>query len=322
VNWLKALLHERSQNWFFGGVESDEPRSPLIAGATYVNTHLNSFHLEYLRRGTKKFHGVVGASFELASVDEGTSRFSSVLSPDWLAEIDRTNLDRVVIADTRILGPRPYVGGEISVEVGLFARPETDLAAPFVKLLTTLSDVAGVALAASAGPLAPVIEAGIELLFGNNRSALEIGAFCVLPEQPAGTYAAVRNGSVSTDNSLMYNEKLLTWKTGELVLDPFIVFTVSGSRERADWASIPDIRRSWEECRSAIRNGQHGRVSETLAVFRRTVLTSAELLLNDARRLVHRAEECAKEALGEGPTGSRAVKDVPLLESLDLFADR
>jgi hypothetical protein len=287
----------------------------VAADETYVSVHLNRAHLEFVRRGPKKFYGLVGAGFELDSLAGGRSRFTGVHGADWLAGIDNMNLDRLVVTDVRLLGPRPYLGGDISFELGLFAQPEADLAAPFVKFLTKVSDVAGVAFLGSAGPLAPVVESGMELLFGGNRSALQIGAFGTLPLN--GTFALVADDSQAP---LAYRDGRLAWSSGEPVGRTYLVFTVSGSGSRSDWASIADLRSAWGDCQRAVREGHHRRVDESLAVFRRTAMTSEELLPRDGMRLADWARQVAEDALGAGPTARDGGREVPDLDACDLFA--
>ena len=245
----------------------------------------------------------MGTAFELDSLVDGRSRVTGVHGADWLAGIDSAHLDRLVTTEVRLFGPRPYIGGDIGFELGLFERPEANLAAPFVTFLTKVADVTG--------GLGPLVESGVELLFGGDGTALQIGGFGTLPGP--GTYA------------LLAGEGTAAYRDGRLhrddrpIAEPYVVFTVSSSRERTDWATIPELKAAWTDCQRAIRDGNHRRVDEELTVFRRVVLTCHDLLPRDAERIVDKAKELATTVLGAGPTAKGTDRDVPGLETLDPF---
>ncbi|MFJ9782591.1 hypothetical protein ACIRSS_23620 [Amycolatopsis sp. NPDC101161] len=320
MSMWKSLLTSPSHTWYLGRIADAPESSAVLAGETYVNVHLNTVHLEFSRRGTKKYYGVVGTSFELDSLAAGVSRFTGVHSPDWLAKVDGSNLDQVVQSDVRVLGPRPFIGGEIAYEIGLFAQPEADLAAPFIKLLTKISDAAGVSLLTSAGPIVPVVDAGIELLFGGDNATLQVGAAGTFGEPLAGTWALVKSEAVSGTNKVTYKAGRLRWPSGLPVEEPHLVFTIAASRQRSDWASIAELRAAWEDCRKAIRAGNRKDVDATLPAFRRLAQTSYDLLPQDGKRLAAWATQTAQDLLDAGPTSLGRTKDVPTLESFNLFA--
>ncbi|MFL6125073.1 hypothetical protein [Actinophytocola sp.] len=297
---LRALLTSPAHSWTLRRLIKGEE---LPAGERYLSVHLNAAHLEFSRRGTKKFHGLVGTAFELDSLADGRSRITGVHGAEWLAGIDGAHLDRLVATDVRLYGPRPYIGGDISYELGLFARPEADLAAPFVTFLTKVAE--------ATGGLGPLVESGVELLFDGDRTALQIGGFGTL--SGAGTYALLAGEGIADfrDGGLH--------RAGQPVTESYLVFTVSGSCERTDWASIPELQASWADCQRAIRDGNHRRVDEELMVFRRTVLTCHELLVRDAERIVESAKRLATAVLSAGPTARGADLDVPGLDALDPY---
>jgi hypothetical protein len=300
VNRLRALLTAPAQSWKLRRITYGEE---LSGGEQYLSVHLNAAHLEYTRRGTKMFHGLVGTAFELDSLANGRSRITGIHGADWLAGIDGAHLDRLVATDVRLFGPRPYIGGDISFEIGLFARPEADLAAPFVSFLTKVAE--------ATGGFGPLVESGVELLFGGDGTALQIGGYGTL--LGAGTYALLAG-----DGAAEYSDGQLH-RDGESIKESYLVFTVSGTRERTDWAAIPELQTSWADCQRAIRDGNHRRVDEELIVFRRVALTCHELLLRDAEQVVEKARSLAATVLGAGPTAKSEDREVPGLNALDPF---
>lgn len=297
---LRALLTTPAQSWTLRRLTDGDELQP---GERYLNVHLNAAHLEHVRRGTTKFHGLVGTAFELDSLADGRSRVTGVHGADWLAGIDSAHLDRLITTEVRLFGPRPYIGGDIGFELGLFERPEANLAAPFVTFLTKVADVTG--------GFGPLVESGVELLFSGDGTALQIGGFGTLPG--TGTYALLaREGAAEYRNGRLHRE-------GRPIAEPYVVFTVSSSPERTDWAGIPELKAAWMDCQRAIRDGNHRRVNEELTVFRRVVFTCHELLLRDAERIVVKAKHLATAVLGAGPTAKATDREVPGLEALDPF---
>lgn len=297
---LRALLAAPAQSWALRRLIECETLPP---GERYLSVHLNAAHLEFARRGTKMFHGLVGTAFELDSLADGRSRVTGVHGADWLSGLDGAHLDRLVATDVRLFGPYPYIGGEIGFELGLFARPEADLAAPFVAFLTKVANV-------TCG-FGPLVESGVELLFGGDGTALQIGGFGTLAG--AGTYALLAGeGTVEYRDGRLHRD-------GRPVAESYLVFTVSGSRERTDWAAVPELKAAWAACQRVIRDGNHQRVDEELTLFRRIALTCHELLPRDAERIVENAKELAATVLSAGPTARGANREVPELDALDPF---
>ena len=66
--------------------------------------------------------------------------------------------------DQRLLGPVPYVGGDIQAEVGLFSVASGDLTGPYLKLLDLLSQAATVSFIGLALPFVEPIKQGINAL--------------------------------------------------------------------------------------------------------------------------------------------------------------
>ena len=304
------VLKSAPRAWFYGKVTSTVEQTPVVADETYVNVHLETAHLEYVRRLTRRYYGIIGCSWQLASSSHGISQFAAMHSPDWLGQLDNKNLDRARISRIRLLGPRPFLGDDISYQIGLFAQPEADLAAPYLKLLKQVSDVAGVGLLASASALAPLIESGIELLVGDDSARIEIGEYSTLDRvDPAGTYALVRDQSNLSGNDVAWDGAHLLVR-GRPATQSHLVFTVHGTEKRADWASIPELKERWEDCRQAIIEGRHSRVDDALAVFRRTAVTSPDLLSQHGAKLGDWAKRQAVQALGAAQTSSGGVRHV------------
>ena len=75
-----------------------------------------------------------------------------------------------------MLGPVPYRGGDIGLEVGLFSIKSADLAKPYLSLMEDISNKAGVSMINTALQFAEPLKNGINLLVGGDvDTLLEIG---------------------------------------------------------------------------------------------------------------------------------------------------
>ncbi|RZM18123.1 MAG: hypothetical protein EOO88_41565, partial [Pedobacter sp.] len=82
---------------------------------------------------------------DISTLPDATGECSvTVTAPTAMRDLDPNRLDRIIQSNYRLMGPVPYVGGDIRVEIGLLSVASADLAAPYLQLLETLSDKAGV----------------------------------------------------------------------------------------------------------------------------------------------------------------------------------
>ena len=153
----------------------DPAGPPVEKDKDYVTITVKSFRITEVRRWTTKFYGCVQSRSHYFHADKGLIEYQAICVPTKLKELDPSNLDAVIQIDKPILGPVPYIGG-LSLELGLFSVKGTDLAGPYIDLLSSLSQEAGVGFLTAALPFVEPLRKGADLLFGNsNQSELEIG---------------------------------------------------------------------------------------------------------------------------------------------------
>jgi hypothetical protein len=168
-----------------------------------------------------------------------------------MKELDPKNLDAVIQIDKPILGPVPFVG-QLSLELGLFPIKGTDLAAPYLDLLTTLAKDASVGYFSTALQYVEPLRRGADLLFGNNnQSHLEIGLDRSWTELETGYWLLMRapNNNVAKDGVVTADLKLdpsdfrITDADGKPFRKyPYMVFEITKSRRRDDWMLIPELK--------------------------------------------------------------------------------
>ena len=130
----------------------------IVAGDGYLNIWLTSFRICNIRKGLKKFFGTVYSYISLPIIDNGKAEFQSVTTPRELQKIDAQHLDRIIISNQRLLGPIPYRGGDLSLEIGLCSIKEADLAGPFLDLLGSISKIAGVSFISASLPFVSILD--------------------------------------------------------------------------------------------------------------------------------------------------------------------
>ena len=317
-------MRSRAEQWTYLRLP-DQPEGKIGPESAYLSVFLRSAHVSDVRRGLRKFYGAVNSSMTLPTRSGTAATFLSTISPAPLRDVDPDHLDRYVQLNHRLLGPVPYVGGDVEAEVGLFSVASSDLTGPYLKLLDSLSQAATVAFIGVALPFVEPIKEGINLLAGaSDGVALEIGFSTTWRPLRSGVVVAVRvPASASASYRIDEADGRLLSAGGTLVADqPYLVLEISAEPQRNDWASIPDLAVGWADVQREYRAGDAGRTSEALNAFRRIALTCNDLLFDDALRLAERASAVYGD-LGPPTPSVRGIGDragLPPLAELSPFA--
>jgi len=129
---LSSLLQDRTEDWVFAPIASPsgEERQLVPVEEAYVSVILRSARIVNVRSGLTRFYGVVHSLARLPHLSGEDAEFATVAVPTLLKELDSKHIDRIVQTNHRLLGPAPYVGGDLQLEVGLLSVAAADLAAP------------------------------------------------------------------------------------------------------------------------------------------------------------------------------------------------
>jgi hypothetical protein len=328
---FSELWKTQAKDWTYSKIPANKtPNSlahdPLRSEDGYINVWLQSFRITNVRKGLKAFYGTVYSfiSLPVLNGDGGKkAEFQVLTTPGQLKNIDASHVDRILVLNQRLLGPIPYRGGDLEIEIGLFSIKEADLAGPFLSVLDSLSKTAGVSFITAALPFAGPIKDGINLLSGaSSDSILEMGLSTNYSPAETGCFAVMRAQQNQVDPAQFRvddSHRLVDDKSGEPIADfPYLVFTIELSKQRDDFFLIPDLSLAYKKLREEIKGGDLNKINDAFAVFRRTAVSSPDLLLADAQRLVANVDADVKASVetktqSRGADGTlREFKDVPL----------
>ncbi|WP_216819790.1 hypothetical protein [Zoogloea sp. LCSB751] len=288
---LGRLKNEPSTDYaHFYVADDDEP--VLVAPDTqYVRVWLRSARLVDVRRWTTKFFATVHAHFAYPDRTAGQRELVSVISPEKSFEaLDPKHIDRLIVVNQPLLGPIPY-RGELAMEVALFSIAATDLAKPYLELLSDLSGTASVAFLSQLKPFVDPIKRGAQLLFKSDGAQLEIGFARTDNQLRTGNIVVARvpKGSSSLDGvHLDPNDFGLLDRNGKPISGfPYLVLGIEATTQRSDYAKIPEVRDSWNAVRGAAEEGRpEDEVRQRFDQLRRAVWLSADLVQADKKRIV------------------------------------
>ncbi|GGE99003.1 hypothetical protein GCM10011611_00670 [Aliidongia dinghuensis] len=294
----------------------------------YVQVRLKSLRIVNSRIAWKKYYGCIHTNATLADSRTGEAQFQSISTPSKLAGPDPKHADRILLKDVPVLGPVPYRGGNMTVEIGLFAVQSSDLAEPFLDVLMTMSKAAGVSFVTAAAPFVEPLKKGAERLLGlENHSTLAVGLAHGFSPVETGYYLVTDAPSHLVDgSSLRFDEsfRLQFEKNDKLADYPYFVFSIEAETRRADWASIPDLRSAHDSLRALLHDPKttSAKAEEAYTFFKRLALTSPDLVGADADTLVAEENARLQKAFGQGRAvaGRKKGFDIGPFESLGLYA--
>ena len=131
MGWWRHVVEERTRDWTFSPVGA--PGAAVDAESAYLNVFLDSMRVVHIRKGLQRFYGTVSSYCALPHRSNGTAEFFVVNTPTHLKDASPSELARVLNLKTRLLGPVPYRGGDLQLQVGLFSIGAGDLSGPYLE---------------------------------------------------------------------------------------------------------------------------------------------------------------------------------------------
>jgi hypothetical protein len=315
------LWRTEAKNWAFGHIGGTTPITPQ---KQYVSIMLRQLRIVNAKVGFSRFYGAVEFFGRLPHLSGTSAEFASMTSPSKLRDVPKKDRGNFAIGDHRLLGPVPYVGGDLEIEIGLFTIKSQDLLMPYLELLGELSKSAGMAYFSVVTPYVSAIKHGAaSLIRAEGSASLEIGAAVTFNPAEAGTYFAARISSTEYDITKFTtddNNYLIDEQGHHLDEIPYLIFSVIQSDVRDDWFQIPAISAAYTKLINAVREQKSLReVSSYLEHFRRVVLTDPDILSGHGPQIVSWAEDRVAAAQGATKT-SRSTKGpaLPALRTLQL----
>jgi hypothetical protein len=307
MGWLANIFKSKTKDWFYSQMPVENTPNNLEVrilnpNEEYLSIILKSMRIVDVRKGLSKFYATVHSHIEVAHLSGKPASFNYITTPDNLEKLDGARIDRVVNLNRRLLGPVPYRGADVKMEVGLFSIKESDLAAPFINLLSGMSSLGGVSFISTALPYVKPLEDGIALLTGSSDDTiLEIGLNTELDKVSTGYFVVIRanKNDIDADNLIIDKRDFrLVNKNGSAIENyPYMVFEISAATFRDDWFNIPEVSLSYNKLREEVQKGNYNDASDALKALKRIVYTSPDLLLKDAKSIYDKVETDINEVL-------------------------
>ena len=298
----------------------------LVAGENYLSIKAKSLRLPYTRELTSKYYGVVHAFANLPGNGQEAVEFASASTPEKLAGLDPANVSSVITIDKQLVGPTPWNGGNLKLQIGLFSVVEKEFAGPFLSTVTALSEKVGVAFVAAAKPYLDVISSAVSALTRQVGSVrLEVGLDKGFAPPAPGHYALI----AAPVGSLQNPKFDLDPADGRLKVDgayytkkPYLVFTIEAVDQQDRWGEIPELRAAYQKIQDAARKNDQSAAREAMTGFRLVALTSPDLTGPDADRLIQKVETWLARIFGGANTGLAASEAaLPDFEALGLYEE-
>lgn len=307
MGWLQDIFRSRTKDWFYSPLPVENTPGTvevktLTPNEEYLNIMLKSMRIVDVRKGLSKFYATVHSHIEISHLSGQAASFNYVTTPGDLEKLDGSKVDRVVNLNRRLLGPVPYRGADVKVQVGLFSIKEENLAAPFINLLSGMSSLGGVSFISAALPYVKPLEDGVALLTGSDDDTiLEIGINTEMDKIQTGYFVVIRadkKNMKASDLIIDKNDFRLVGKDGKPIEDyPYMVFEISSSKNRDDWFNIPDVSASYNKLQADVQKANFNDASESLKAFKRIVYTSPDLLFKDGKIIYEKVEAEVSEIL-------------------------
>lgn len=305
-----------------------EEKTRIRSHREYVNVHLKYAHLANLRKGLKRFYGVVHSTTRVPRVgDPDFYEFTKMYNPAGLRGQNAKGYSNLIALNQLLIGPVPYRGGEISIDAGLYSVEAESLLEPYLHLVESLSRAASGMFSGPAALLAEPLRQGFLGLMGDKGDMLEVGLvdswpapyqcrILVMPPSQngdAGPYTVTEDGHVHTADN-------------RVVLDrSYLVLDITATDHHGSWSSVPGLSPAYVRVAEIFRREGHSPdFEDELQRFRVTVETCDDLTANDAAQIFKEVERRFRRI--KPPPSSRNIRggqgksvDVPELSELDPF---
>lgn len=333
MGWWNNIWKTRSEDWLFFELDSAQVPGGRISekvpvNSAYLSIFLKSMRITHVRKGLSKFYGTAHSFISLPhrSITE-PAEFNVLTTPGKLKNVDADAIDHVIQMDRRLLGPIPYRGGDLDIEIGLFSIKSADLAEPFLNVLEQLSDLAGVSYVKAAKSFVQPLKNGIALLTGSSGDTLEIGMARTFTEPRTGYFVVMRAPKGPDSNDIVMKVKVdpndfkLVHPQPETIEEyPYMIIEVQYSSARDDWFRIPELHDVYQLLQSDVREGNYEKVKQSLVVFKRTAIICDDLLQQDSVRLIELVEKEVNAAMPSTATSTtHTPRTLVSLDKLRLF---
>ncbi len=312
---LSGILKKPAERWIYETIPKERTPStedpvPIMPDRSYLRVKLTHMYLEYERVWTQNRVPVVHAYPRFDSC-QGRMDMPVIVGPSKLKAEDGQHLHRVMTLNQTVLGPIPYIGGDLELILALFAAPTENYADDFFELLGDLSAlVPSVGLKGVAAVIHP-IENGLEKMAGLGDT-IQLGVQDTFSNPTAGD---VVNPLMSGYRVLVgHSEKEIDphslWVThdgirldkngapGDLLTScDYLVFRIECIAER-DWRELDTLNSNWRRVETAVETcqGKTDGIETAFKMFGYDLIGCGDLQISQ-RTKVLQAQKLAKDEM-------------------------
>jgi len=318
-----------AKDYLFGQLNASQgppgtSMTPVDKDKAYVQVILRRMRIVNIRLATKKFYAAVHSDLGLLHQSGSVVNFKQFIAPPELKDVNPARCDRTIVSNQPILGPTPYRGNALQLNLALVSVVSSNLAGPYLEVLSGLASAAGVSFISAAQPFLKPLASGIDLLTGvSGASMREIQVVTNIAPLQTGIFIVMR--ATQNDHKLsdirVASDYALQYSDGRPVTHyPYIVASIEASPDRNDWMSIPELKTAYFEVAEAVKRDKPDEYKDALSTFRRTALLNGDLLFDHAKQLVAQVKAQMDELMGATLTsGAEAPRQVPGLASFNPF---
>jgi len=280
------------------GVILDDPA--VLSDKVYIRIKLVQMFLGQDRVWTSTRAPVVHA-FPRFLYHNGYEEVPVIIGPGKLKEaLGDQPYQRMVSMNQTVIGPVPYLGGDLDVVIALFAFETKDYADEFLDLLDTISGVVPVTGLSTAITVIRPMEQGLKKMIDVGDLKLQIGVQDTFAN-PVNSGAqnplcsqyrcliARQEEDLDPDRLWLTGSGLRldrNGKPGELLKNcDYFVFKIEVLSYR-DWREIKTLGALWNKVQEVISTGNRERIKEAFEQFKWSVLGCGDLLMSDRIRTV------------------------------------
>lgn len=317
-----------AKDYVYGQLEPDQgppgtTSIPILKDNHYVRVVLRKMRIVNTRIGTKKFYAAVHSDVGLWHDSGRFVNFKQLITPPELKDVESNNLDRAIVSNQPLLGPTPYRGNPLQLNLALVSVRSADFAGPFLDVLSGLAGAAGVSFINVAQPFLKPLAAGIDLLTGISGSAVrEVQVMTNIEPLKTGVFVTVRapTEELRLGDTRVAPDYTLTYSNGKSLSNyPYIVCSIETSTSRDDWRGIPEIKGAYDHVVEAVKSDRPKEYDESFVVFRRVTLLSDDLQFDHAKELVTQVRRKMDELMGAPLTARGKQREVPTLAAFNPF---
>jgi len=318
IDDIENIIKAKSVTWTYAPIEPNRTptgltNDPILPDEHYMSVTMRSCKIPDLRDLFTKFYGTVQSYAEIQSGTGDIATFQTITTPGKLQDADPTNLDRTIVQDIPLLGPVPFTGGNFLIQIGLFALKEADLIGPYLNLLGTIAQTAGISFMSQAVNLATPILNGVSGIVQQSAGGLQIGLYkgFAEPETPIQGYYSViaaPAGTIDTSNLAIDNGERLVYFDSRIEIDaPYLVFTIERFTARSDWRQIPDVKKAFAALLTAEQSADRNKITDAMTSFKVVVASCQDLLSDDRNTVINKVQTEVTALLNQLPNPHGSV---------------